>query len=111
MYEVLIYVIAAVALAYGGGSLIWDSVRNQRLRANGLPAKATVVAITDTRSRVNGNPVVELQLSVVSGADAAYPASLRSAISPVDLPRYQPGMSVDVLVDRDDPQRIGLIAR
>lgn len=111
MYEYLVYLAAALALAYGGGSLIWDSVRNHQLRANGLPAKATVVSITDTRSRVNGNPVVELRLNVVSGAGVAYPANLRTAISPVDLPRYQPGMNVDVLVDRDDPQRIGLAAR
>jgi len=108
VYEYLIYLVAAVLLVYGGGSMIWDSVRSQRLRAHGLPAKATVVSITDTRSRVNGNPVVDLELTVVPSTGAAYSTSLRSAISPVDLPRYQPGMSVDVLVDRDDPRHVGL---
>ena len=111
VYEYVVYLIAALALAYGAGSLIWGSLRDQRLRNNGLAAKATVVSITDTRSRVNGNPVVELQLNVVPGTGAPYAANLRAPISPVDLPRLQQGMTVDVLVDRDDPQHIGLAPR
>jgi hypothetical protein len=111
VYEYVVYLVAALALAYGAGSLIWDSVRERRLRDNGLPAKATVVSISDTRSRVNGNPVVELQLNVVPSTGAPYPANLRGPISTVDLPRVQPGMTVDVVVDRDDPQHIGLAAR
>lgn len=110
MIEVLVYLAAAAMLVFGLGPMVLDGLRSHRLKANGLPAKATVLSITDTRSRVNGNPVVDLSLSVESGG-AAYTAGLRAAISPVDLPRYQPGQTVDILVDRNDRQHVGLPGR
>jgi hypothetical protein len=62
----------------------------------------------DTRSKVNGNPVVNLQSSVRAPNGETYPAGLRTAISPVDLPRFQPGLTVDVVVDKDDRQRLAI---
>lgn len=110
MIEVLVYLAAAAMLVFGLGPMALDGLRNHRLKANGLPAKATVLSITDTRSRVNGNPVVALSLSVGSGG-GAYTAGLRAAISPVDLTRYQPGQTIDVLVDPDDRLHLGLPGR
>lgn len=108
MIEYLVYAAVAAMFIFGLGPMLWGNWRDRRLRADGLPAKATVLAITDTRSRVNGNPVVDLQLSVQASADHTYTTQLRATISPVDLPRYQPGMTVNVVADPEDRQRVVL---
>lgn len=108
MIEYLVYAAVAAMFVFGLGPMLWSGVRDHLLQANGVPAKATVLVITDTRSRVNGNPVVDLQLRVTGEGGQTYEASLRTAISPVDLPRYQPGLTVDLRVDREDRQRVVL---
>lgn len=108
MIEILVYAAAALMFVFGLGPMIWNGVRDHRLQSNGLPAKAQVLQITDTRSRVNNNPVVDLEFSVSKASGETYPVSLRTAVSPVDLPRLQPGMTVDLVVDRNNPQRVAL---
>ncbi len=108
MIEYLVYAAVAAMFVFGLGPMLWSSLRARRLRALGLPARARVLTITDTRSRVNGNPVVELQLSVETAGGQTYTTLLRTAISPVDLPRHQPGMMLEVVVDRQDRQRVVL---
>jgi len=108
MIEYLVYAAVAMMFVFGLGPMLWNGVRDHRLQTQGLPAKAKVLTITDTRSRVNGNPVVDLQLSLAAEGGQPYAVSLRTAISPVDLPRFQPGLTVDVVVDREDRQRVAL---
>jgi hypothetical protein len=111
MIEYIVYFAVAMMFVFGLMPLLWDGVRNHFLQANGLPTQAKVLVIEDTRSKVNGNPVVDLQLSVRAPGGETYAASLRTAISPVDLPRFQPGMTVDVVVDKENPQRLAIAKR
>jgi hypothetical protein len=108
MIEYLVYAAVALMFIFGLGPMVWNGWRDHQLQTHGQQAKAKVLVITDTRSRINNNPVVDLQFSVMTEDGQSYAASLRTAISPVDLPRYQPGMTVDLVVDRKDPQRVAL---
>jgi hypothetical protein len=108
LYTALVYAAVAAMFVFGLGPLLWDAWQDRQLQSDGLRSRAEVLSITDTRSRVNGNPVVELRLRIGTETGAPYEATLRAPISPVDLPRVQPGLKVDVMVHRDDRLRVAL---
>ncbi len=69
----------------------------------GIDATATVAAARQTPTQINFDHVVELDLTVMPDGLPPYPVSLSQAISPVNLARVQPGSTLAVKVDPDDP--------
>ena len=79
-----------------------------QIRAIGSPAKATVVAIRETGTRVNGNPVVGFDLEVQAEGRPPRRASTRMLVSILAIPRIQPGAVLDVFYDPADPSRVAI---
>lgn len=73
---------------------------------NGLDATATVVAVRQTPTMVNFQPMVEIDLTVLAPGRAPYPATVSQVVDQVTLPRLQPGASVAVKVDPNDPNTV-----
>ena len=79
-----------------------------KIRANGLPATATVIKIWETGVRVNHNPVVGFLLEVQAEGMKPYKAETKALISILIIPQIQPGAVLKVKYDPEDPRRVAL---
>jgi hypothetical protein len=83
-----------------------NPMANMATMAGGLMGTATVTAINETGTEMNGAPVVELDLSVTVGGGEPYPVKHRQLIAHSALPNFQPGKSFSVRVDQNDPAKL-----
>lgn len=109
-------VVLAIPLALVAGCVLIDLPTGESearlLRQTGTPAWATILRLWDTGITVNDDPVVGLEVEVrpsppTEGAPfrAVIP---KSRISRLDVPRVQPGETVAVRYDPNDPSRVAL---
>jgi hypothetical protein len=86
-----------------------EHLTTQRLLSSGRVGRAKITAIRDTGTTVNENPQVEFDLAVSVNGGIPYPAQYRQIVSRLVIGSFQPGATVPVRVDPDDPQslRIG----
>ena len=78
----------------------------QRLMATGRQGTATVTALRDTGVTIDGNPQVELDLDVSVGGMPVYRVTHRQVISRLAIAGFQPGATVPVRVDPQDPRTL-----
>lgn len=76
----------------------------KELQERGLKGTATVVELIDTGMLVNYNPRVNIVLDVVVERQAPYRIKKTETIPMTRLPQIQPGQTIEVLVDPNDPQ-------
>jgi len=88
------------------GGLTANPMANMATMAGGLMGTATVTALTETGTEMNGAPIVELDLSVTVGGGEPYPVKHRQLIAHSALPNFQPGKSFSVRVDQNDPTKL-----
>lgn len=106
----LVLVILAVVAWSLGPPLYWD-LRAMRLRLVGTQSVARVVDVRDTGDRMSGDPIAEFTVELERAGQAPGPrGTLKDALSPVLLPRYQPGMRVKVWFDPADPSQMAFEA-
>jgi hypothetical protein len=74
--------------------------------ANGRQGTATLVAVRQTGTFINENPQVEMDLDVSVEGLEPYRATHRQVLAMVSIPQFQPGMSLPVRVDPQDPQSL-----
>ncbi|MEP6924413.1 MAG: hypothetical protein ABI954_08095 [Pyrinomonadaceae bacterium] len=77
-------------------SAIVSRLSNQRILASGQDAEAKILAIADTGTRINDNPVIDFSLQVQPANYPAFVAQARQTVSIIHLPSYQPGKIVNV---------------
>lgn len=78
----------------------------QRLLATGRQGTAVVTALRDTGVRVDGNPEVELDLDVTVEGMPVYPVTHRQVISRLAVAGFQPGATIPVRVDPQQPRTL-----
>jgi hypothetical protein len=88
------------------GQMANDGQKAQYLMQAGRVGSATVSAVRQTGTFVNNNPECELDLRVAVDGGAPYPVTCRQVLAMVALPGFQPGASVPVRVDPNDPQSL-----
>ena len=101
--------VAGMALAIGGGLLgtaiilgsvlvpLFSTMRSQsRVLSEGTAAEATILAVTDTGTRINHNPLVNFSLEVRSPTQQPFTANVSQTVSVIHLPSYQPGTELNV---------------
>lgn len=76
------------------------------LRYTGLAATATLTAARDTGSRLNHQPLAELDLLVMVPGRPPYPVTLRTVVPVIGMGAMQPGRALAVWVDPAQPQRV-----
>ena len=69
---------------------------NQRILASGQDAEAKILAIADTGTRINDNPVIEFSLRVQPANHPAFVAQAQQTVSVINLWSFQPGSIVNV---------------
>jgi hypothetical protein len=83
----------------------------KRLQAGGLPGTARILALWDTGITVNEDPVIGMRVAVQRPDGTSYQAAIaKSLISRLDVPRFQPGATVQVRIDPADPAKVALDA-
>jgi hypothetical protein len=80
-----------------------DRPRAQELLRSGRVGCATVSDVRQTGTFINDNPECELDLHVSVDGGEPYRVTHRQVLAIVALPGFQPGASVPVRVDPDDP--------
>lgn len=85
------------------GELGEEQARAQRLMAAGLVGQAVIDGLQDTGVTVNDNPKVAFELTVELPGRAPYKASLTQVVSRLNVAAFQPGTTVPVRVDPEDP--------
>lgn len=106
---VMLVLLFFVALGVGLGPMLVKGFREQAILKNGTDATATIIALRDTRDRVNENPVVELTVEVEAEGLKPYRAQIVTPLSAVDLQSYPVGARVRVRYDPEDPSKVALV--
>ena len=77
-------------------SLIVGWLSNKLILASGQDAQAKILAIADTGTRINDNPVIEFSLQVQPAYHPAFIAQAQQTVSLINLWSFQPGSIVHV---------------
>ncbi|MCA9618352.1 MAG: hypothetical protein KC731_05005 [Myxococcales bacterium] len=103
------YVMAAFFFV-GPVILIVMGVRARRRKARfderGIQGVGQILQVEQTGVRINDQPQLALTLLVHAGNIPPYQTTVKQVVNLVDLPNVQPGASLPLKVDPDDPQDI-----
>jgi hypothetical protein len=87
-----------------------DEARNNRLRRRGQAAAATILEVSETGITVQGNyPLARLRLRVEPVGGEPYEVTTKCLMTRFEIPAYQPGTRVSVLVDPKDRRRVAVM--
>ena len=106
-------ILVAVMAGVGVGVfwiLLAPQARRNRLARIGVPAEAVILSIAETGWTLNDNyGLARLRLQVEpSGGGDAYEVTIKSYINRFDVPSYQPGARLPVMVDPTDRTRVAV---
>jgi hypothetical protein len=86
-----------------------DEVRNNRLRAGGVRAEAVILSVEETGVTIQGNyPQARLRLLVQPETGESYEATTKCLMNRFEIPAYQPGNRITVVVDPKHPTRVSV---
>src|SRR6266576_306877 len=88
------------------GDMAEELRRAQHLMANGRVGQATITDVGHTGTTVNGNPQVQIDLTVAMDGAPPYAATVTQVISRLAVRNFVPGATVPVRVDPRDPQEL-----
>jgi len=81
------------------GAPIVSAIHNNTVLADGLPAQATILEVSDTGTTINDDPVVRLLLQVRPPDRPTFQAETERLISRLQIPQVKPGAVVQVKYD------------
>lgn len=67
-----------------------------RILEQGMPAEAKILALNDTGTRINNNPLVQFSLEVRSPIQPAFRVEVSQTVSMIHIASFQPGKLVNV---------------
>jgi hypothetical protein len=88
------------------GSMQADQQKAQHLMASGRQGSAVITEVRQTGMFVNENPQVEMDLQVTVEGLPSYTVTHRQVIAQIAIPQFQPGATVPVRVDPEEPQSL-----
>lgn len=101
-------VILLVGFGIPGFLFFWPEYQRSQLLETGVPAEATILGIAPTGNTFNDQPQVEIRLEVRPADGAAYEAETTMIVNPVYLSEFQPGKTVQVRYDAQDPSKVAI---
>ncbi|MGN6104364.1 MAG: hypothetical protein ACTHU0_04610 [Kofleriaceae bacterium] len=88
--------------------LIRGGRRNRRLLRSGVQAPAVIVAIDQTGTQVNDQPVCELRVRVEPTGEPAFDAVARRVVPITQIPQLQPGQRIVVRYEPGDRATVAI---
>jgi predicted S18 family serine protease len=107
--NLIFIIILGVVLAVTIGPVIWNHFRKSAVLSSGIETTARIIDVTDTGRRHNTNPVVKIRLVVKAANGDEYNAEITSPVSPVKLPEYKAGATVNVKYDPKKRENVAII--
>ena len=104
LYLLLLAIGSVLFLAGMFSGFLTTPGKYRRLKAHGVEADATILAISDTGVTMNKNPYVKLRLRVEPIGMAMYETEAKAMVSRVAIPR--PGDGVRVKFDPNKPEEV-----
>jgi len=107
-----IYIAAGILLLFGGMAYLFyklffgPMILASRLRKTGLPGKALIKEVHDTGVTINNSPQVKLLLEIKNSLGQKYTTTIRTLVSRLNPQLYQPGMTIPVLIDPADDNKV-----
>ena len=87
-----------------------DEARNNRLRRRGQAAEAIILEVSETGITVQGNyPLAKLRLRVEPAGGEPYEVTTKCLVNRFEIPAYQPGRRISVLVDPKDRRKVAVM--
>lgn len=83
--------------------LLRDAYRQHGLRETGISAPAEIIAVSETNTTFNEQPVLDLTLRVLRSDGVAYETNVSQGFSMLHAPNLRPGGGVTVKYDAGDP--------
>jgi hypothetical protein len=90
-------------------SMVDGLAAKSNLAQTGLPASGTIVSATQTGRLINHNPEVAFVVTVNHPQMGSYQAQTNSVVQHIAMPRVQPGATVQVRVNPQNPQDIAVV--
>jgi len=107
-----VYIAAGIVLLFGGMFYLFyklifgPMILASRLRKTGLPGKALIKEVHDTGVTINNSPQVKLLLEIKNSLGQKYTTTIRTLVSRLNPQLYQPGMTIPVLIDPNDDNKV-----
>jgi|WetSurMetagenome_2_1015567.scaffolds.fasta_scaffold833927_2 hypothetical protein len=101
-------IIMLLGICVGVVPIVWGLFKNDNVLKHGVAATAKIISVTDTGRRHNHNPIVKITLAVTDASGKNFEAEVTKPVSPVYLPRYQPGATVPVKYDPKKPKNVAI---
>jgi hypothetical protein len=107
-----IYIAAGILLLFGAMFFLFyklffgPMILASRLRKTGLPGKALIKEVRDTGVTINNSPQVKLLLEIKNSLGQKYTTTIRTLVSRLQPFIYQPGMTIPVLIDPKDDNKV-----
>lgn len=105
-----VIVVACVALVvFCFWFFFGPEIRRQRLLTRGIPAEAEILSVQETGITVQGNyPVGRFRFLVHPPDGEPYEATAKCTLNRFEIPAFQPGTVVRVLIDPRDRKKVTL---
>ncbi|MEP7238393.1 MAG: hypothetical protein ABI685_11025, partial [Ferruginibacter sp.] len=107
-----VYIAGGIILLFGGMFFLFyklffgPMILASRLRKTGIPGKAVIREVRDTGVTINNSPQIKLVLDVKNSFGQVYEATIRTLISRLQPNMYQAGMTIPVLIDPKDENKM-----
>jgi hypothetical protein len=96
---VFLFVILFAVLQIGSFGIGW--LEKEKIRKKGIPAKATILSVSDTGTMVNNQPLLRIGLEVQPPYDSRFTATVEYIVPYSFLPQVQPGNKLQVFYLED----------
>jgi hypothetical protein len=88
--------------------MLAGAAERSRVLARGIPAQATILQIWETGVFVNGSPQVGFRIQMLPPSGVPYLAETTLVVSPLAIPRIQPGTVVRAKFDPANPNSVAI---
>jgi hypothetical protein len=94
-------------------SFFGGSAATKRILREGRPATGKVLAIGESSQggtiTVNNQPYLGITMEINDGFRTPYQVTVDTIVPRYAIPQYQPGAVINVMVDKEDPEKVAII--
>jgi hypothetical protein len=95
-------------------SFFGGSAETKRILREGRPATGKIISVGESSQggtiTVNDQPYLGISMEVNDGFRTPYVVSIDTIVPRYAIPQYQPGAVLNVMVDKDDPEKVVIIS-
>jgi hypothetical protein len=94
-------------------SFFGGSAETKRIIREGRPATGKIISIGESSQggtiTVNDQPYLGISMEVNDGFRTPYVTSVDTIVPRYAIPQYQPGAVLNLMVDKEDPEKVAII--